>query len=125
MPILRRKWKVARHPRPCYYRRMGREGGLAVLKKYGVQHFRELGKRGFESFKNRYFAGSTEEAMNYLHLQATERQINGLVEKQMAETGEKCVELPVLMEPDQDAFFDQPSTRWRDYVTAGRNGKRR
>jgi len=97
----------------------GSAGGRATLKKYGVQHFKELGKRGFQSFTNKYFGGNKQEAMDYLHLQATERQINGLVEQQMAETGETCIELPVIMEPEDDPTFREPPS-WRERVKASR-----
>lgn len=79
----------------------------------------EIGKRGFLSFTNKYFGGNKQEAMDYLHLQATERKINGLIDQQMAETGETCVELPIIMEPDSDPTFTEPTT-WRDRVKASR-----
>lgn len=97
----------------------GSAGGQATFKKYGVKHMAEIGKRGFKSFTNKYFGGDKQQAMGYLHLQATERQIDGLIEKQMAETGETCVELPVIMTPEDDVFFREP-TKWQDHVRASR-----
>jgi hypothetical protein len=35
-------------------RAAGRKGGLATLAKYGREHYRELGRKGFEGLARRY-----------------------------------------------------------------------
>jgi hypothetical protein len=59
-----------------------------------------LGKRGFQSFTDRYFSGDREAAMRWLRVRAYERQADTFAERELArriENGEKTasVELPV------------------------------
>ena len=44
----------------------GRAGGLAVLKKYGREHFVRLGKLGFQALVDKHFDGDRERAKRFL-----------------------------------------------------------
>lgn len=96
---------------------MGSEGGNETLRKYGRKHFSEIGKRGFLSFANKYFAGNKDEAISYLHLQAAERRIDALVSEKLGSGEETCVEMPVILSPDDDPTFQEPPS-WRERVKA-------
>lgn len=85
--------------------RSGSAGGKETLRRHGVEHFREIGKRGFQSFTDRYFQGDRQQAGDWLRTRAHEKRIDGFVERELArrlENGEKvaCEELPALSEPD-------------------------
>lgn len=43
-----------------YYRRIGAKGGRATVEKYGRQHMREIGKRGYMVTTCRYFQGNEQ-----------------------------------------------------------------
>jgi hypothetical protein len=84
---------------------VGSAGGRETLRRHGVEHFRELGRRGFQSFTDRYFSGDREAAMSWVRLRAYERQAETFAERELArriENGEKtaCVELPVYSTED-------------------------
>lgn len=109
---------------------MGREGGRAVLKKYGKQHFAEIGRRGFDALVNKWFGGNKDEAILWLHGQQSERQIDRLLtakhEAQIADGASiVCTEMPVFCSPDDDPFFPEESTYWQDRVTGKGNGRRK
>jgi hypothetical protein len=106
----------------------GRLGGLSTVKKHGQDWMREIGKRGFQSFTNRYFAGDKLQAGEWLRLRAAEKQIGTLAVKELdrriAEGAEAaCVELPVLLEPGDDPFYYEGS--WLERIGGERVGRRR
>ncbi len=90
----------------------GRKGGRETLRRYGREWMRELGKRGLLATANKYFAGSVEECMSYLRKKGIELQIARLAD----EEGKTCVEVPIILDPDDDVFFEEPETTWKDRV---------
>ncbi|HMB08444.1 MAG TPA: hypothetical protein VKP69_32525 [Isosphaeraceae bacterium] len=87
-----------------------RRYGRATLAKHGVEHFREIGKRGFQSFTDRYFAGDRQQAGDWLRTRAHEKRIDSFVEPELArrlEAGEKtvCEEMPCFSGPDDGVPF--------------------
>jgi hypothetical protein len=94
---------------------MGREGGQAVLKKYGTQHFREMGRRGFESLVNRYFSGDRDAALVWLRARASEKLVDRLLQETPSEGAVQCTEIPVYILPEDDPTFTEPST-WQERV---------
>lgn len=85
----------------------GQAGGLAVLAKYGPEHFREMGRKGFESFTSKYFAGDREAATSWLRHRAYERQAETFAERELSRriaAGEKTaiVEMPVYSYGDDE-----------------------
>lgn len=90
--------------------RSGSPGGKATLAKYGVEHFRELGRKGFESFTARYFQGDRQQATDWLRTRAHERRLDSFVERELErrlENGEKiaCEEMPCLSDADDGIPF--------------------
>jgi hypothetical protein len=79
----------------------------------------EIGRKGFNSLVARYFNGDPQAAKDWLHLQAAERKIDQLVSEKLDAGQETCIELPVIMGPDDDPTFEEPTT-WRDRVRASR-----
>jgi hypothetical protein len=79
----------------------------------------EIGAKGFQTLVSRHFAGDRQAAINWLHSQASERHIDRLVSEKLARGEETCVELPVILSPDDDPTFKEPPS-WRDRVTASR-----
>lgn len=80
------------------------------MRKYGAKHFRELGRKGFESFCCRYFQGDREQATAWLRTRAAEKQAETFAERELArrvENGEKVasVELPIYSDPDDAPPF--------------------
>ena len=70
----------------------------------------EIGKRGFESFTARYFAGDRTQAGDWLRTRAHEKRIEGFVDRELArrlENGEQVasMELPCLSDPDDEPPF--------------------
>ncbi len=109
---------------------MGSEGGKATLKRHGKQHFAEIGRRGFEALVNKWFGGSKDEAINWLHSHSTESQIDRLLsakhDAQIADGATiTCTEMPVFLDADSDPFFDESSTKWRDRIEGERKVTRR
>jgi hypothetical protein len=96
-----------------------------VFAKLGSVHMAEIGAKGFATLVARHFGGDRQAAIDYLHLQGAERKISDLLGKQMAATGETCVELPVLLDPDADPFFAEPAPTWRERVGGGGRGRSR
>ena len=97
----------------------GSAGGRETLKRYGVQHFKELGKRGIRATANKYFGGSIADCMDWLRRRGYEHKIAQGVDEQLQarlSAGEAItsIELPVICEPDADPSY------WRDRVTASR-----
>jgi hypothetical protein len=90
----------------------GRKGGKETLRRYGRSWMQELGKRGLRATANKYFAGSVGECMSYLRKKASELQIAALAD----EEGMACVEVPILLDPDDDPFFEEPAPAWQERV---------
>ena len=98
---------------------MGSEGGKATLAKHGVQHFKELGKRGIRATADRYFSGNIAHCMDWLRRRGYEHKIAKGVDEQLQaklDAGAEILseELPVICEPDADPSY------WRDRVKASR-----
>jgi hypothetical protein len=101
---------------------MGAAGGKAILEKYGRQYFRDLGRRGFDALVAKHFAGSKDEAINWLQSHSTESHLDRLLrekqDRQIAD-GAKivCEELPISLWPDDDISFEEP---WAERVSKGK-----
>ena len=94
----------------------GRKGGTATVRRYGRQWMKELGKRGIRATANRYFSGSIAECMSYLRRKGAELQIAALADREeMA-----CVEVPVLLDPEDDPFFQEPAATWQQRAAGGK-----
>jgi len=94
----------------------GRKGGKETLKRYGRSWMQELGKRGLRATANKYFAGSVPECMSYLRKKAAELQIVALADQE----GMTCVEVPILLDPDADPFFQEPVPSWQQRLAKGK-----
>lgn len=101
----------------------GRKGGQETLRRYTAAHFRELGKKGIRATAARWFGGSVAEAMSWLRKRGTEFQIDRGTDEQLERRladGEAstAVELPVILDPDDDCSLAEPAPSWRDRVRA-------
>jgi hypothetical protein len=94
----------------------GSKGGKETLKRYGRSWMQELGKRGLRATANKYFAGSVTECMSYLRKKAAELQIAALAD----EEGMSCVEVPILLDPDTDPYFEEPAATWQERLGGGK-----
>ena len=94
----------------------GSKGGKETLRRYGRLHMKELGKRGLRATANKYFAGSVAECMSYLRKKAAELQIAALADQEAM----TCVEVPILLDPDADPFFEEPVPTWQQRLANGR-----
>ena len=94
----------------------GSKGGKETLRRYGRLHMKELGKRGIRATADKYFGGSIAECMSYLRKKAAELQIVALADQE----GMTCVEMPILLDPDFDPFFDEPPPTWQQRLAAGK-----
>jgi hypothetical protein len=45
---------------------LGRKGGRTTLARHGVEHFRAIGRKGFEATTNRHYAGDRRRHLNDL-----------------------------------------------------------
>jgi hypothetical protein len=104
-------------------RQRGRKGGKETLKRYGVQHFRELGRRGIRALADRYFHGSIADAMAWLRKRASElgiaRGVQEKLDKQIANGAQTASEeIPVILTPDEDLSY------WQELVHAGKRHER-
>lgn len=104
---------------------MGREGGIATFLKYGREHMAALGRKGYMVTCARWFGGDEAEMNRWLHNQAAERQIERMVAAELdarIAAGETCAceELPVILEPGNDPFFDETSRQWAERVLTPR-----
>jgi hypothetical protein len=54
------------HKPIAFNRRPQAAGGLAVYAKYGPDHMRRIGRRGYENMVKRHFSGDTEAANRWL-----------------------------------------------------------
>jgi hypothetical protein len=80
-----------------------------------------VGRKGYMVTCARWFGGDRAEMNGWLHKQAAERQIERMVSAKRdarIAAGEKCVceELPVILEPDHDPFFDETPRQWAERV---------
>ena len=88
----------------------GSAGGKATVERHGREHMAEIGRRGFESFTQRYFQGDRQQAGDWLRTRAHEKRIESFVgreqERRLA-AGEQvvCHEIPVLSDPDDEIPF--------------------
>jgi hypothetical protein len=87
----------------------GSAGGRETLKRYGVEHFRTIGKRGFDSFTQRYFAGDRQQATDWLRLRAHEHRIDGFADRELQrrlDEGQQItsIELPAFTDHDDVPF---------------------
>ena len=78
-----------------------------------------LGRKGYMVTCARWFRGDEAEMNAWLHKQASERQIERLVSAKLdgrIAAGETCAceELPVILGPEDDPFFDEAATRWAE-----------
>ena len=94
----------------------GSKGGKETLRRYGRPYMKELGKRGLRATANKYFAGSISECMSYLRKKAAELQIVALADHE----GMTCVEVPILLDPDNDPFFEELGPSWQKRVERGK-----
>ncbi len=94
----------------------GSKGGKETLRRYGRPYMKELGKRGLRATANKYFAGSIAECMSYLRKKAAELQIVTLADQE----GMTCVEVPILLDPDADPFFQEPVATWQERLGKGK-----
>lgn len=101
------------------HRSAGSKGGAETFRRYGPKHMAEIGRKGFQSLVNRYFNGDAQSAKSWLHLQAAERQIDRLVSQKLERGEETCIEMPVLLSPEDDPTFQEPPS-WRERVKASR-----
>jgi hypothetical protein len=92
----------------------GRKGGKETVKRYGRSWMKELGKRGLRATANKYFGGSIAECMSYLRKKGAELQIADLAD----EEGMSCVEVPILLDPDVDPFFQEPARTWQERTSS-------
>ena len=80
------------------------------MEKHGVSWMSEIGRKGFQSFTDRYFQGDRDQATEWLRLRAHEKKLDGFVDRELdrrlangAEVA--CMELPVLSDPDDEIPF--------------------
>ena len=88
----------------------GSAGGRATVEKHGVDHMREIGRKGFESFTARYFQGDRQQAGDWLRTRAAEKKIDSFVDRELIrriENGAEiaCMEIPCLSDPDDAPPF--------------------
>jgi hypothetical protein len=94
----------------------GSKGGKETLRRYGRSWMKELGKRGLRATANKYFAGSVAECMSYLRKKAAELQVAALADQE----GMTSLELPILLDPDADPFFEEPVPTWQERLANGK-----
>jgi hypothetical protein len=94
----------------------GSKGGKETLKRYGRAYMKEIGQRGLRATANKYFAGSISECMSYLRKKAAELQIAALADQESM----ACVEVPILLDPDDDPFFHDPPATWKQRLQDGK-----
>lgn len=82
----------------------------------------EIGRRGFATLVNRYFAGDRQSAIDWLHAHACESELMRAADTKLA-NGETCVEYPMILDIDNDPFYDDPVPTWESRVSTGRNGR--
>jgi hypothetical protein len=90
----------------------GSKGGKETLKRYGRSWMKELGRRGIRATADKHFGGSIADCMAYLRKKGAELQIAALADDEDI----MCVEVPILLDPDADPFFDEPVPSWQDRI---------
>lgn len=96
----------------------GSKGGKETVRRYGRDWMKELGRRGIRARAGKYFGGSIADCMAYLRKKAIELQIVALADQE----GIACVETPILLDPDADPFFEDPS--WQERIAKGKSARR-
>lgn len=104
---------------PQDHKSAGSKGGSETFRRYGPKNMAEIGRKGFDSLVASKFQGDAAKAKEWLHLMASERHIDRLVSEKLATGNETCIELPVILDPDDDVTFKEPPS-WRDRVKASR-----
>jgi hypothetical protein len=69
----------------------------------------EIGRKGFQAFTDRYFAGDKQQAGDWLRTRAHEKKLDSFVDRELArrlDQGQEvaCMEMPVLSEADEVPF---------------------
>lgn len=85
------------------------KGGRETVKRYSRPYMKELGKRGLRATANKSLAGSISQCMSYLRKKAAELQIAALAYQE----GMTCVEVPIMLDPDANPFFDGSVPSWQ------------
>jgi hypothetical protein len=80
-----------------------------------------IGRKGYMVTCARWFRGDEAEMNQWLHKQASERQIERMVSAKLdarIANGETCVceELPVILDPEDDPFFNETPRQWAERV---------
>ncbi len=99
---------------------MGREGGIATYQKHGRGHMAAIGRKGYMVTCARWFHGDEGEMNAWLHKRAAEAQIHRLAAGKLAGGEETCIELPVILDPDDDPTFDETPRQWAERVLTRR-----
>ena len=99
----------------------GSKGGKETLRRYGHSWMKELGKRGLRATADKHFGGSIADCMTYLRRKGTELQIAALADQE----GMTCVEIPIVLDPDCDPFFEEPTPTWQERVVHRKPAGRR
>ena len=78
----------------------GQAGGRETYKRHGKEHMQAIGRRGFQSFCDRYFSGDRDEATSWLHRRAATKLADSHADRilqERIEAGERVAvqELPV------------------------------
>jgi hypothetical protein len=94
----------------------GSKGGRETLRRYGRSWMKEIGKRGIRATADKHFGGSIAACMAYLRQKGAELQITALADSE----GMTCVEVPILLDPDFDPFFDDPTPTWQQRLASGK-----
>ncbi len=89
-----------------------------------------LGRKGYMVTCARWFGGDAGAMNDWLRKQAAERQIERMVSAKLDARiagGEECAceELPVILEPGDDPFFDETSQQWAERVLTPRGAAAR
>src|SRR4051812_34682456 len=88
---------------------IGKLGGLACLAKHGKEHYREIGKKGYQTTLARYFQGDAIAYRRWLIARGWNVLADALagyeIERRLT-AGQDivCIELPYL---DEDSEFDR------------------
>ena len=73
---------------------MGSEGGKETLRRYGRKHFSEIGRKGLAALVSRWFRGDRQSAIDWLHAQVIESQIDKLLDQGMRLRSASCGRYP-------------------------------
>ena len=87
----------------------GSAGGRETVKRHGRQHMQEIGRKGYQSTLNRYFAGDKLAFRAWLTARAWDRLASDLADVKIAQqlangAATACVELVVMSDFDETPF---------------------